>query len=105
MGLLDKLFKGSAKVNIRSRFELLREAISGTMSSFYMARDRTTKEIVGLKILDREKTAALESRFVGLTKPREGQIAMSLVHPRIVRTIEHGMTTENEQFVVMEFLD
>lgn len=105
MGLLDKLFKGSAKVNIRSRFELLREAISGTMSSFYMARDRTTKEIVGLKILDREKTAALEARFVGLTKPREGEIAMLLVHPRIVRTIEHGMTTDNEQFVVMEFLD
>ena len=44
MGLLGKIFGGTAKVNIRSRFELLREAISGTMSSFYMARDRTTKE-------------------------------------------------------------
>jgi eukaryotic-like serine/threonine-protein kinase len=105
MGLLGKLFKSNAKVNVRSRFELLREAISGTMSAFYMARDRTTKEIVGLKILDREKTAALEARFVGLAKPREGEIAVTLVHPHIVRTIEHGVTTENEQFLVMEFLE
>ena len=105
MGLLGNFFKGGSKVNVRSRFELLREAISGTMSTFYMARDRTTKEIVGLKILDREKTAALEARFAGIGKPKEGEIALALVHPHIVRTIEHGTTTENEPFIVMEFLD
>ncbi len=105
MGLLGKLFRGTTKVNIRSRFELLREAISGTMSSVYMARDRQTKETVGLKILDRKKTAALEARFVGIKKPKEGEIAVTLVHPHIVRTLEHGLTTEDEQFVVMEFLD
>ena len=104
MGLLDKLFK-SSKTNLKSRFELLREAISGTMSTFYMARDRTSKEIVGLKILDREKTAHLESRFVGAEKPKEGEIAISISHPHIVRTLEHGVSTDNEQFVVMEFLD
>jgi serine/threonine-protein kinase len=104
MGLRD-LFKGSARVNVRSRFELLREAISGTMSSFYQARDRTTNQIVGLKILDLKKTAYLESRFVGIKKPKEGDIAISLVHPHIVRTIEHGLTTDGEQFLVMEFLD
>ncbi len=66
MGLLDS-FKSllRSKVNIRNRFELLREAISGTMSSFYMARDRKSGQIVGLKVLDREKTAFLESRFPG----------------------------------------
>jgi serine/threonine-protein kinase len=105
MGLLDRLFKVSGKTNLRSRFELMREAISGTMSTFYMARDRNTKQVVGLKILDREKTAALEGRFVGAGKPKEGEIAMSLVHPHIVRTIEHGVSTDNEQYIVMEFLD
>jgi serine/threonine-protein kinase len=104
MGLLDKLFK-SSKTNLKTRFELLREAISGTMSTFYMARDRHTKEIVGLKILDREKTAHLESRFVGIDKPKEGDIAVSISHPHIVRTMEHGISTDNEQFLVMEFLD
>ena len=105
MGLLDKLFKVSAKTNLKTRFELMREAISGTMSNFYMARDRTTKEIVGLKILDREKTAALEARFAGINRPKEGEIALSLSHPRIVRTLEHGVSTSGEQFLVMEFLD
>ncbi|MBI3837175.1 MAG: serine/threonine protein kinase [Planctomycetia bacterium] len=107
MGLLGnfKLFKGSGKVDIRSRFELLREAISGTMSSFYMARDRSTKQVVGLKVLDVKKTAALESRFVGVNKPKEGEIAVTLVHPYIVKTMEHGVTTEGEQFLVMEFLE
>lgn len=107
MGLLGNfktLFAGS-KVDVRSRFELLREAISGTMSSFYMARDRKSKEIVGLKILDLQKTAALESRFVGINKPKEGEIAVQMTHPHIVRTIEHGITTNNEQYLVMEFLD
>jgi serine/threonine-protein kinase len=75
------------------------------MSVFYMARDRATKEIVGLKVLDLEKTAALEARFVGIVKPKEGEIALSLTHPRIVRTMEHGLTTDGEQFIVMEFLD
>lgn len=106
MGLLDSfrsLLRG--KVNIRNRFELLREAISGTMSSFYMARDRQSDQIVGLKVLDREKTAFLESRFQTLNKPCEGEIALRFSHPRIVRTLEHGITTDDEQFLVMEFLD
>jgi eukaryotic-like serine/threonine-protein kinase len=93
------------KVNVRERFELLREAISGTMSSFYMARDRQLDRIVGLKILDPVKTAALEARFTGLKKPREGEIASQFHHPFIVETLAHGMTTNNEQFIVMEFLD
>lgn len=105
MGLLGKLFGGNSKVDVRSRFELLREAISGTMSEFHMARDRKTGETVGLKILDRDKTAQLEARFVGMKKPKEGEIAILFNHPRIVRTMEHGTTTEGEQYLVMEFLD
>lgn len=104
MGLLDKFF-GNSKVDVQQRFEILRSAISGTMSNFYMARDRTTDQVVGLKILDREKTKALEARFTGAKKPSEGEIAMLMAHPRIVKTFEHGITTENEQYLVMEFLD
>lgn len=108
MGLLSNfksLFNGSGRVDISQRFELLKEAISGTMSKFYMARDRQNDTVVGLKILDVEKTVALEQRFRGLDKPCEGEIAMQLVHPHIVKTLEHGITTNNEQFIVMEYLD
>jgi serine/threonine-protein kinase len=104
MGLFDKLFK-SSKTNLKARFELLREAVSGTMSEFHMARDRQSGQIVGLKILDREKTAQLESRFSGVEKPKEGEIAVTFEHPHIVKTFEHGVSTENTQFLVMEFLD
>jgi serine/threonine-protein kinase len=75
------------------------------MSSFYMARDRQTDKIVGLKLLDPEKTSALEARFVGFNRPTEGEIAMKFRHPLIVQTLEHGVSTENQQFLVMEFLE
>jgi serine/threonine protein kinase len=106
MGLIHRLksaFSGQ-RLNVTKRFELLREAISGTMSKFYMARDRRTDRVVGLKILDPKKTAAFESRFQGLRKPTEGEIAIGLHHPYIVQTYEHGLTTEGDQFLVMEFL-
>ena len=52
------------RIDVLERFDLLREAISGTMSSFYMARDKKTGKVVGLKILDPEKCAAFEERFL-----------------------------------------
>lgn len=105
---ITKFFKSileGGKVDVVSRYEILREAVSGTMSNFHMARDRQTNEIVGLKILDKHKTDALEARFKGLKKPTEGEIATTFNHPRIVKTYSHGITTNNEQFLVMEFLD
>lgn len=107
MALLDR-FKSllpGGKLNVSARFALLREAIQGTMSNFYMARDLRTGEIVGLKILDREKQTAFESRFKGVTKPSEGEISSQLDHPRIVRTLEYGQTTDNAHYLVMEFID
>ena len=92
------------KLNVKNRFELLREAISGTMSKVYMARDRRDDRIVALKLLDPEKTAFLENRFKGLKKPTEGQIAVQFDHPNIVKTYEHGVTTDGAQYLVMEFL-
>jgi serine/threonine protein kinase len=100
-----KSFLDGGKVDVASRYEILREAVSGTMSNFNMARDRETGKIVGLKVLDKAKTDALEARFKGLKKPTEGEIASSFKHPRIVETFYHGFTTNDEQFVVMEFLD
>ena len=92
------------RLDVHRRFELLREAISGTMSEFYVARDRTTDEIVGLKLLDPAKTAAFVARFKGLNKPSEGQIACSISHPRVVRTLEYGETNRGQLYLVMEFL-
>ncbi len=106
MGIIDKIqsmFR-SDKLDVEKRFELLREAISGTMSKFYMARDRASGQIVGLKIGDRKTIEQFESRFKGLNKPSEGDIATQLKHPRIVETLEHGVTSDGLPYLVMEFL-
>jgi serine/threonine-protein kinase len=106
MGFFQSLFAGkSRRCDVRQRFELLREAVFGTMSKFYMARDKNSGQIVGLKILDMEKTAAVEARLRGLKKPTEGEISIQLKHPNIVQTFEHGLTTEGEHYIVMEYIE
>ena len=61
--------------------------------------------VFGLKLCDTEKLEAFESRFKGLNKPTEGEIAIKLKHPRIVETFEHGTTTKGLRYLLMEFLD
>ena len=106
MGFLDRLKQAfsSKRLDVRERFDLQREAISGTMSNFHVARERRTGQIVGLKILDKAKTAAFESRFKGLGKPSEGEIASRFDHPYIVKTLEYGLTTDGAQYLIMEYL-
>jgi serine/threonine protein kinase len=107
MGFLEKaraLFRPS-RLHVKWRFEVLRAAVHGTMSEFYVAREKRTGKIVGLKILDPEKTAAFEGRFPGLEKPSEGEIASLFKHPRIVEVFEHGLTSDGRQYLIMEHLD
>lgn len=106
MGLFNP-FKSlrDSKLNIEQRYDLLRAAVSGTMSSFYMAQDKKSGDIVGLKVLDPEKTEFFEARFKGLHKPSEGEIASQFDHPRIVKTLGFGVTTQGARYVLMEYLD
>ncbi|MBB73943.1 MAG: protein kinase [Planctomycetaceae bacterium] len=107
MGVFQKLqtvFQSNRKLVIQQRFELLKEAVSGTMSNFYMARDRESDRIVGLKVGIREKVEFFESRFKGLNKPPEGQIAQTFDHPRIVQTYEYGRTSDDVPFIVMQYV-
>ncbi|MBN8604227.1 MAG: serine/threonine protein kinase [Planctomycetes bacterium] len=108
MGLLDKLtsmFKTESRCDVETRFERLRSSVFGTMSNFYVANDRVRKEVVGVKICDAEKVAFFESRFKGLNKPSEGEIATKMRHPNIVVTYEYGTTTKGLPYLVMEFVD
>jgi serine/threonine-protein kinase len=69
-----------------------------------VVRDRRTGQTLGLKVLDRKKTAAFEARFKGLGKPCEGEIAIRFKHPNIVVTYEHGVTTDGSAYLLMEYL-
>ncbi|MCU0709689.1 MAG: protein kinase, partial [Pirellula sp.] len=113
MGIFDNLFKrsenrptGTKGVDIEARFERIRSAISGTMSNFYVAKDRANgNRIVGVKLCDTDKVAFFENRFKGLNKPSEGEIALQMNHPNIVKTLEFGTSNKGQQYLVMEYID
>ena len=109
MGLFDKLFgksEDNKRADIELRFERIRSAISGTMSNFFVAKDRfNNNQTVGVKLCDIEKVEFFESRFKGLNKPSEGQIAMGMNHPNIAKTLEYGISTKGQPYLVMEFVD
>ncbi len=93
------------KVDLTRRFDLISQVGQGSMSNVWRAIDTMTGRPAAVKILDMPKTRQLESRFIGRNKPSEGFIAVQLNHPHIVRTYEYGITTNNEQFLVMDFID
>ncbi len=109
MGLLDKLFKKKAAtqeaLDVSARFRLDRHAFSGTMSKFHVAQEIGTKKLYGIKFLDEEKTAYFNARFKGLNKPHEGEIALSIKHPKIVETYEYGKTTTGQEYILMEYIN
>lgn len=93
------------KIDLRKRFDLIGRVGQGSMSKVWRAKDARTGRSVAVKILDKDKTKKLEARFVGLDRPSEGEIAMRLKHPNVITTLEHGLTIDNEQYLVMEFVD
>jgi serine/threonine protein kinase len=106
--MFDKLFgkkKSHEKTDINKRFNLIGRVGQGSMSKVWKATDLQTGRLVALKVLDKEKTAKFEARFAGLHKPSEGEVALSLNHPNIVKTYEFGWTLEDEMFLVMEFVE
>lgn len=102
-----KTREASARVDISKRFDLRGRTGQGSMSKVYQAFDNKIGRTVGLKLLDKEKTSKFEERFKiqGLSKPGEGDISMSLRHPNILTTYEHGITLKGEPFIVMEWIE
>ncbi len=112
MGVFDWLFGGGGKkhagltkINVKKRFDLLNRTGQGSMSKVWRARDLSLGRVVCLKLLDKKKTEEFEARFLGLKKPREGEICVTLKHPNIVQTYEHGVTTDGEYYLVMELVE
>ena len=102
---LARLFGGSSRVDLWSRYDRLRESVSGTMSKFYKVRDRASGEVRGLKIVDRAKTDPIEGRYKSLGKPGEGEIGSRIQGPNVARTLEWGVSTDNDSYILMEFID
>jgi serine/threonine protein kinase len=98
-------YKNLPRIDVRKRFDLLGRTGQGSMSKVWRANDRSLGRVVCVKLLDKEKTSRFEARFLGLNKPLEGAICVTLRHKNIVQTYEYGMTLEGGQYLVMELID
>src|SRR6059058_730953 len=96
---------GLPRITVSKRFELLGRTGQGSMSKVWRAHDRELGRTVCLKLLDKEKTAKFEARFPGMKRPLEGAVCMVLRHKNIVQTYEYGITTQGEQYLVMELIE
>jgi serine/threonine protein kinase len=96
---------GLKRINVSKRFDLLGRTGQGSMSKVWRARDKELGRTVCLKLLDKVKTAKFDARFPGLKRPLEGAVCTALRHKNIVQTYEYGITTEGEQYLVMELID
>jgi serine/threonine protein kinase len=118
MGFLSSLFgggksgggggaKGRKVANVAKRFDIRGKSGQGSMSKVFQAYDRELGRTICLKILNKEKTKKFEEKFKlqGLKKPSEGDISMSLSHLNVMKTYEHGVTTEGEPYLIMEWVD
>jgi serine/threonine protein kinase len=108
MSLLDTIkakLRTPTRIDVGTRFARQRTGVTGTMAHFFVAQDHEHNDrLVGVKVLDLEKMELFESRFKGLGKPSEGEIAMSMKHPNIVETYEVGISTKGQPVLVMEYI-
>ncbi len=93
------------RVDISKRFHLLGQIGQGSMSKVWKAEDLISHRRLAIKVLDMEKTRRFETRFEGLNKPGEGEVALTLIHQNIVHTYEVGRTTDNEVYLAMDYVD
>jgi eukaryotic-like serine/threonine-protein kinase len=84
---------------VNGRFEIERLAGSGGMGAVYRALDRSTGELVAVKVLLEGRTSG-ESRF-----EREAQLLSEMRHPGLARYVAHGAMPSGERYLAMEWLE
>jgi len=84
-------------------FTVLYPLASGTLSTVYAARQEGSR-LVALKVPN-ERAIRVASRLAKFRSGKaEGDIATTLEHPHIVRTIAHGTMKQKVDYLVMEFM-
>jgi serine/threonine protein kinase len=99
---------GLRHVDLARRYSILAEMPRGSMSRVYKAADLASGRTVCLKVQIKDKNAAAAARTSSQShdgRPPEGEMAVQVVHPNVVRTYEYGVSTAGEHFLVMEFVD
>ena len=77
----------------------------GSFGTIYKAIQKSTKQVVAIKILKLPKELDTQSKKKQLLRfDRETQLCAEINHPNIVRLIDKGVTSANEPFAVFEYL-
>jgi serine/threonine protein kinase len=85
-------------------YELIEEVARGGMSRIWKVRHPETGRIYAMKVLTAESVELIE-RFRRLFEADEGDIALRLDHPNVVKTHEYGHDRADEYYIVMEFIN
>ncbi len=85
-------------------YELVEEVARGGMSRIWKARHPETGQVCAIKILTPESVETQE-RFRRLFETGEGEIALRLNHPNVIRTFDYGRERKGEYYICMEFVD
>ncbi len=80
------------------RFEVERASGQGGMGVVYRAKDAVSGQTVALKLL-RAETFDTERFF------REARVLSEVRHPGVVKYVAHGVTSEGQPYLAMEWLD
>ena len=106
MALLDKFFasRDSGRPVLRQigGCKLLEKLAEGPMSTIFLGQD-SAGQPVAVKVLSAHGNRIAEKLSVKLGKPWEGERAMSLTHPNVVRTFSCGKE-KGSYCIVMEYL-
>ena len=84
--------------------EIIRKVARGGMSVVYEGKRASDGAHVAVKVITPEFTQLAEQLEEIFEKGSEGEIAISLRHPNVIRTYEYGHKG-HEYYIIMEFAD
>ncbi len=107
---LKSLFASKGpRVDLEKRFQTIMRVGQGSMSKLWKARDFKSGRTVALKVLDmaiiKRQEQRMKRAYGGKLPPSEGELSIGLKHENIVSTLDWGMSTKDEIFLVMEFIE
>ncbi len=85
-------------------YQIVREVARGGMSVVYEGRRKPDNATVAIKAITPEFTQLAEKLEEIFDKGSEGEIAMSLRHQNVVRTLDYRHSGR-EYYIIMEFID
>ena len=97
---MDSIVTGA----LQDRYELLSEIGRGGFGVVYKARQRTTQQLVAIKVLDLAAASDLATRSEQRNRfTREMELIAQLTSPHVVRLVDAGFSGD-DPFMALEYL-